>query len=247
MTTAGKALQILRLFKQGLKHVRATDVEAELRISQATAYRYLADLEEAGLIERTAIGQYVLGPEIVELDRLIRINDPLIAAAAEGMKTLAERTGGVILLSRLHSRKVVCVHEARGRHGPPQVSYERGRAMPLYLGATSKVILAHMPPDELRELVRDDAAALHAAGLPPDFDALYAQMSAIRDNRVCITEAEVDAAACGWAAPIHQGEQLLGSLSLVMWNQAPNINSQRNAEQVLRAALRIGAQLEGPR
>lgn len=247
MTTTAKALQVLRLFKQGFKHVRAVDVETELRVSTATAYRYLADLEEAGLIERTSIGQYVLGPEIVELDRLIRINDPLIAAAGEIMKTLSERTGGVVLLSRLHSRKVVCVHQVRGRHGPPHVSYERGRAMPLYRGATSKVILAHMAPEDLRDLVRHDTAALREAGLPGSFDVLSALMAQIRRDKVCVTAAEVDSEACGWAAPIHQGELLLGSLSVVMWSQAPNINPQRVADYVLRAALRIGGRLETPR
>ena len=72
-------------------------------------------------------------------------------------------------------------------------------------------------------------------------------MAQIRRDKVCVTAAEVDAEACGWAAPIHQGELLLGSLSVVMWSQAPNINPQRVADHVLRAALRIGGRLETPR
>ena len=247
MTTTAKVLQVLRLFKRGIKHLRAVDVETELGVSCATAYRYLGDLEEAGLIERTSVGLYVLGPEIVELDRLIRINDPLIDAATEVMRTLSERTGGVVLLSRLHSRKVVCVYEVRGRYGPPHVSYERGRAMPLYRGATSKAILAHLPADVLRELVRDDGEELRRAGLPDDFPGLSAAMAHIRRSQVCVSVAEVDSEARGWAAPIFHGQSLLGSLSVVMWADAPQLNLQRIADQVHRAALRIAGRLEGPR
>jgi DNA-binding IclR family transcriptional regulator len=247
MTTTSKALQILQLFKRGYKQVRACDVEKVLGVSSATAYRYLADLEAAGLVERTSIGQYVLGPEIVELDRLIRVNDPLIEAAGEIMKTLAERTGGVVLLSRLHSKKVVCVHQVRGRHSPPNMSYERGRAMPLYRGATSKVILAHLPPEALRDIMRDDAEELRRANLPDDFDALAAAMERIRREKVCVTSAEVDPEARGFAAPIHHAQALLGSLSVVMWINAPNVNPPRIADQVLRAALRIEGRLEAQR
>lgn len=244
MTTTAKALQVLRLFKQGFAQVRSVDVVRELKVSCATAYRYLADLEEAGMIERATSGLYVLGPEIVELDRLIRINDPLIEASNAVMKTLAERTEGAVLLSRLHSRKVVCVAQVRGRLAPPHLSYERGRAMPLYRGATSKVMLAHLRPDLLRDLLRDDPQGFRQAGLPDTFEALSEAMVSIRSGKVCQTSSEVDTDANGWAAPLRQGQTLLGSLSVVIWAQAPNVNAEHIADQVLRAALRIEGRLE---
>ncbi|NJM44636.1 MAG: helix-turn-helix domain-containing protein [Brachymonas sp.] len=122
MTTAAKALQILQLFKRGASQVSAAQVASSFKLSPATAYRYLADLEAAGLMERSGAANYVLGAEIIELDRHIRLHDPLIAAASEVMKNLSERTGATVLLCRLHQRKVVCVHQQAGRHAPPNVS-----------------------------------------------------------------------------------------------------------------------------
>jgi DNA-binding IclR family transcriptional regulator len=240
MTTTAKVLQVLRLFNDERKSLRAADVVALLRVSPATAYRYMADLEAAGLIERASISDYVLGSSIVEMD-------PLIAAATDIMKSLAERTGGACLLSRLHGRKVLCVHRVQGRLAPPQVSYERGRAMSLYRGATSKAILAHLPPVELRAIVREQRAELHAAGLPTSFDALTALLEPIREKKVCATRGEVDSEACGWAAPIHLGKTLIGSLSVVISAQAPDVNVARTADQLLRAALRIEGRLEAGR
>lgn len=245
MSTTARALQVLQLFREGRSRVRAVDVARHLRASSATVYRYMADLEQAGLIERVSINAYVLGPTIVELDRQIRENDPLIRAAADVMKGLAERNGGTALLCRLHGRKVVCVHQHRGRASPAALSYERGRAMPLFRGATSKVILAHLPETDLREIAAGHGAELRAAGLPPHGDGLVAAMAALRAQKVCVSAGEIDAGARGFAAAIHQGRHLLGSLSLVLSAHAPDPapTPQRLADQVLRAALRVEGRL----
>lgn len=246
MTTTAKVLQVLQLFRQGQQRLCAADVMEHLRVSSATAYRYLAELEAAGLVERSSVNEYVLGPTIVELDRQIRENDPLIAAAADVMKLLSDRTGGVALLCRLHGRKVVCVHQVRGRLAPPAVSYERGRAMPLFRGATSKIILANLPPAELREIAAQHADELRRARLPASYDGLAEAMARLRADKVCATAGEIDADAAGWGAAIHQGKRLLGSLSVVLGRNSAPTDAKRVADQLLRAALRIEGRLKSP-
>jgi len=244
MTTTAKALQVFALFKRGLKQIRARDVERALNVSAATTYRYLSDLEAAGFIERVAAGAYVLGPEIVELDYLIRINDPLIGAARSIMHDLAEQTGGVALLCRLHSSQVVCVYSVSARHCPLHVSYERGRAMPLYRGATSKVILANLAPEDLQMLLQRHRPDFEDARLPGDYSALAAYLAQIRAQKVCFTAGEVDEEVHGWAAPLRYGPTLMGSLSVVAWRHAKGVNMQHVPDKVLRAALRIEGRLQ---
>lgn len=245
-TTTTKVLQVLELFRQGRQRLRPTDVMRHLGVSSATAYRYLGELESAGLVERASVSDYVLGPTIVELDRLIRENDPLIAAATDVMKLLAERTGGIALLCRLHGRKVVCVHQVRGRLAPEAVSYERGRAMPLFRGATSKIILAYLPAAELRDIAAREADELRRAKLPSSFDALSQALAGMRAERVVATAGEVDRDAMGWGTVVRQGRHLLGSLSVVLDRRHAPAEPRRVAEQLLRAALRIEGRLQGP-
>jgi DNA-binding IclR family transcriptional regulator len=244
MSKTANVLQVLRLFDDRREPLRATDVAALLKVSSATAYRYLAELESEGLIERASAASYVLGPTIVELDRQIRINDPLIAAAGDVMRILAERTGATVILSRLHARKVVCVSEVRGRFGPTAVSYERGRAMPLYRGATSKVIFAHMPPERVRAIAQADPQGLRKAGLPARPKELLDHLALLREQRVCTTAGEVDPDAMGWAVPLHHARHLLGSLSAIYSRTAPQMNVERIADQVSRAGYRIEGRLE---
>ncbi|NJM44637.1 MAG: hypothetical protein HC858_12985 [Brachymonas sp.] len=115
--------------------------------------------------------------------------------------------------------------------------------MPLFRGAPSRVILARMSESALRELASYDAPALRQAGLPTRVDALWKALESARNEKVSHSIAEVDAGALGWAAPIaHHGQ--LASLSAVLWNQAPAALTERIADQVLRAALRIAGRLD---
>lgn len=244
MSKTGKVLEVLALLSAGPPELRATDVARRLAVSSATAYRYLLELTGAGLIERSPGGGYVFGPAIVEMDRQIRISDPLIAAATDVMRSLSERTGATVLLCRLHGRRVMCVSEVRGRFGPGEVSYERGRAMPLFRGATSKVILAHLDASQLDDVVRTDAQALRAAGLPSTAEALRRRLAEIREQGVCMTTGELDSGARGWAVPIRSTRRLLGSLSAIVMATASEVNAVRIADQLRRAGLRIEGRLE---
>ena len=193
MSKTGNVLQVLKLFTEERRQLKVAEVAKLLDVSSATAYRYVLDLTAAGLIESPSAGQYVLGPAIVELDRQIRVHDPLIHAAEDIMQTLSDRTGGTALLSRLHGRRVVCVHQVSGRLGPATVSYERGRSMPLYRGATSKIILANLGRDAIEDIAVTDQEGLESAGLPTDPSALVALLEPIRAQPVYATGGEVDA------------------------------------------------------
>jgi DNA-binding IclR family transcriptional regulator len=116
--------------------------------------------------------------------------------------------------------------------------------MPLFRGATSRIILAHLGDETIRQLVENEAAMLRRAGLPTRVEALRVQLAAWRESRVVHSRGEVDPEALGWAVPIHHGRQLLGSLSVVLSGRAPEIVPQRIASQLERAALRVQGRLE---
>jgi DNA-binding IclR family transcriptional regulator len=216
MASSNRLLTILGLFGLDRPVITPEWLMQELGVSRASIYRDLGQLAAVGMLERVAERGYVLGPMVVELDRQIRLGDPLLAAAEELPAWLADETGGAVLLCRFHGRKVMCIHQVRSRNPALSVSYERGRAMPLYRGATSKIILACLPPAPLKQLWLAESRALVEAGLPDDFVQLSKVLRGIREQGYCVTEGEVDPDAVGFAAPLRDGEQLLGSLSIVM-------------------------------
>ena len=152
MPSASRMLRILGLFDLGRPVITPEWLMAELGVSCASIYRDLGQLAQAGMLEKVANRGYVLGPKLVELDRQIRLADRLLEAADELLEQLASQTGGTVLLCRFHGSKVMFVQQVNGRNPALSVSYERGRAMPLYRGATSKIILACLPQPQLRHL-----------------------------------------------------------------------------------------------
>lgn len=236
MSSATRLVETLALFTPRQTTWTPERVARALGVSRASAYRYFSLLTESGFLEPVSGRGYTLGPAIVELDRQIRLADPLVQSAVDVMAGLAKSTGGIILLCRLYRDRVLCVHQERGAAVPTLVSYERGRAMPLYRGATSKVILAFLPERELATLLRRDRAEILRAKLPVDEAKLRQALEPIRRERVCVTAGEVDPGACGAAVPVFEGPRLLGSLSVVLQASAMKGGALERATRLLKNA-----------
>ena len=160
----------------------------------------------------------MLGPAIIELDRQIQMCDPMLRAARGVMADLIGYAPDVaiILLCRLFHDRVICVHQVFGRGPHEPVSYERGRPMPLFRGATSKIILANLPPHTLKVLFSKHAPEIAAAGLGDNWDAFKRTLAALRRDGVCITKGEVDAGRGSGSAlqfSIRNGPSLAASVS----------------------------------
>lgn len=242
-----RVLRILASFSLDRPVLSVPWLVTELGASRASIYRDVQSLVEAGLLERVEGRGYALGARIVELDRQIRLADPLLAAAGELPQQLAAQTRGTVLLCRLHARTVLCILEVAGADALA-VSYERGRAMPLYRGATSKILLAHVPVGRLQQLIDADEAALAQAGLPRTLPGLQQVLAPLRAQGHAVTRAEVDREAVGLAVPLLDGGHLLGSLSVVLRARASSPTTEKRVLALLKScARRIEARVEAAR
>jgi len=211
MAGFSRYLAVLRLFGEQASAWTAPDVSAALGVPPSTIYRTLRELVAGGFLESAQDGAYRLGPAFIEYDRLLRIADPLVAAGAGALRDVVRQAGApcVALLSRLYNGQVMCVADEAARDTPFRPSYERGRPMPLTQGATSKVILAHLPARQLAKLVGPP----QGGGVG---DALRRELADIRRRGYCATASEIDAGLAGIAAPVIVREAgVTASLSLV--------------------------------
>jgi len=135
------------------------------------------------------------------------------------MQALITRAGdgSALLLCRLFHDRVMCVHQVLGRGPQAPVSYERGRLMPLFRGATSKAILAHLPPRKLKSLFDGNAAEIAATDSGADWDDFRSKLAAIRKAGVVVTRGEIDPGRIGIAVPVFDKDHtILGSLSFAL-------------------------------
>ena len=230
-TSLARMLSVLDTFTESAPIWTVDGIAASLGYTRATAYRYVGELRAAGLLTRVAQGAYALGPRIIELDRQIQRSDPLLHAAERVMQGLLHPDRGqVVLLCSLFRDEVLCVLQA-GRDKALALSYARGRPMPLFRGATSKVILACLPERRLTRLFLEHHEEIRKAGLGRTRDEFLALLKAIRRQGYSVTRGEVDTGVVGMAVPVFGGERsVLGSLSIVY---SKGRFPQRRADQTI--------------
>lgn len=246
--TVSRTLQVLGMFTVERPVLSVEWLVEHLRVSRASVYRDVQELVQVGLLEKVDTRGYALGARIVEMDRQIRLGDPLLHAAGPLPQQLARESNGTVLLCRLHARTVLCILEVTGSSPGLAVSYERGRAMPLYRGATSKILLAHLPSSRLRQLLEVDAEAIAEASLPTSLPELQQELAPMRAHGHVITRGEVDANAVGLAVPLMDSARLLGSLSVVLPAARFTATIERSVLSLLKScARRIEARLENDR
>ena len=232
MSSLAKMLSVFDTFTIETPALSAEDIMAKLGYSRGTAYRYIRELHTAGFLSRVA-GQYTLGPRIIELDYHIRGADPNLRMIQTVMQALRDRTEcDVLLTSFFENRVVVSLHE----RGPSalKMSFGRGRAMPLFKGAGSKIILACFPMARQRKVYAKYSQEIAAAGLGDTWEDFRAGMLKIRRTGAAVSMAELDPDNVGVAVSVNTDPP--GSLVLVFSAARYAMSDKKYVDQVAKEA-----------
>ena len=238
MSSLEKMLGMLDVFTTEQPIWSSEDLIQHLGAPASTCYRYLKVLHTSGYLARVANGSYVLGPRIMELDRVSRESDPVYIAGSPVGQRLTMDTGHSSLLCILFSDTVMCVQQTRGRDAPVGL-FSRGQRRPLVAGASAKSILAHLPMHQLRILYARHAEAIGRVGLGEDWDAFKSSLKQIRQQGYSMTVGDYNAGIISIAAPLFNREgEVLGSLSLVASNQTAKVEAFRDYAPLVTAAAK---------
>jgi IclR family transcriptional regulator, acetate operon repressor len=176
---------------------------ARCDLPPSTTYRLLADLEVHGLVVREGRRGVTLGLRVLGLARSLedRLEETLVQPAREVLQALARAHGETALLTAPGGTHAMCLASVESPQHAVRLSYDRWRTAPMHLGASGKVLLAHL----------DDAHAERILAAPPPHPAdgpqiavatLRAQIAATRRDGHLVTHGELDAGATAVAAPV---------------------------------------------
>lgn len=241
MNTANRLLGVLGLFTVEKSEWTVDEAAKEIGVSISTAYRYFRDLCKVGLLDPFPGGKYILGPAVIENDRKIRLTDPLIRVGRPAMERLVVRSGstGVAILCRIYRNCVMCVHQEARVLPENTLGYERGRPMPMFRGASSKVIFANLPSRTARWFFERHAEEMAAAGLGSDWETIKANLRRIRRDGLHISRGEVDSDRVGIAAPVFGPDGIvIGSIAMAIPETEANPQFIANISALVQAAGR---------
>lgn len=244
-----RPLAVLQLFENSRPVWTVEEIGRAMKVSVSTAYRCVRDLVNGGFLDPVEGAGYALGPAFIRYDRLLRQNDPLIRVAGPIMVDLLDDTsqGATAILCRRFKDCVMCVHEVHGSKPHAPTSYERGVAMPSFLGATSKVLLAHLPDRNLKSMYLENENAIRSVLKVKTWQEFRDQLREISRAGFAMSQSEVAQDRVGIAAPIIRDDQVVASISLVVAAKVGSRKVSAFVPQVLAASKAISRSLSSDR
>ncbi|WP_439815759.1 IclR family transcriptional regulator [Zavarzinia sp. CC-PAN008] len=199
-----RMLDLLDLFTEDRPVWTVEQMIRATAFSRSTIYRYVRSLTRSGLLGPVSGGAYALGPAFVERDRMIQRSDPILTIASTVADQLGQSTGETALIAQTYRNRVLCVWRSHG--GEEDYKLSRGLALPLFAGAASKVLVAHLPLRRLKKLVDDDRPALAVGKWPADWAELRRVMRVVRRSQALVCRDEPWPGRITIAAPIFDSE-----------------------------------------
>ena len=239
-----RTLQILDLFSATEPVWSTTAIIEAVEATRSTGYRYIKALHDAGLLASVRNGYYSLGPRIIEMDLQLRLTDPLLLASDGVLEGLIDRFGHSALLCTAFRDSVLCLRECRAPDSPAN-RFSRGQRRSFFIGASPKVILAHLPHYRLKAIYPRHRTEIADAGLGSTWSAFRATLGEIKKNGYLSTMGEFNPGVIGVAAPIlnHQ-KTALGSVGFA-WDESKrrDIDVEHAVIAVKDAAATISGRL----
>lgn len=215
MNKFARMMDVLDLFSGQVILLTAEDIAERLQVSRPTAFRYARELSAAGFLANYS-GSYSLGARIITLDYRIRESDPVLRIARPVMRQLSTEMASTAVLCRMYNEDVINVHQEDVRPDG-EVVYGRGRPLPLFRGAASRVMLAHLPQVKVKKIYERHAAQPDAQAIGPTWDGFGSALKKIRQKGFYVSIGEVSPKTVGIAAPITLPKAgVIAVLSLVL-------------------------------
>jgi DNA-binding IclR family transcriptional regulator len=239
-----RMLHILELFTEAEPVWSTAALIEALETSRSTGYRYIKTLHDAGLLTVVRNGYYGLGPRIIEMDLQIRQTDPLLLASHGVLESLVDEIGHSALLCTAYGDSVLCIREVRSPLSPAN-RFSRGQRRPLFQGAVSKVILAHLPHHRLKAIYPRRREDIENAGLGSTWSTFRATLGKIKKDGYLVTMGEFTPGVIGVAAPILTDQKTAWSSVGVAWDEQArrDVEVQHAALVVKQAATTISERL----
>ena len=240
-----RAALILTCFSAAEPRLSLADLASRLGLNQSTAYRYVATLQAAGLLERDGPrGGYRLGLRVIELAEVALNQLPARREAVPEMDRLRDELGLLVNLAVLDGADVLHVAHSAPPGWPVWVATPGRRAV-AHCTALGKVLLAHRSWPDVRAGIEQHGWRPYTPHSIQDFDRLEAGLAAIRERGYGQDDEERAIGSVCLAAPIrdHAG-QVAAALSVT--GTTATLPPERRVEvlpRVLAAANRVSLRL----
>ncbi len=231
-----RAMDILLCFTESTE-LGLTEIASRVSLHKSTVHRLVASMEAKGFIMRdSGNDKYRLGYRLWELSaNLSQTDDPAVILLPE-MEKLRDELGETISLYVRDGYERIRIQAVQSNQAIRRVA-PVGARLPLFVGASSKVLTAFSRPEVYERLVE-------LPNWPGSIEkqVFFQQLEEIRRLGYAISVEEREIGAAAVAAPIfNRSKQLVAALSVSgPSNRWTPENMKENAVRIIEAASRMG-------
>ncbi len=209
-----RAVAILRCFSESEPELSVTELSQRLNLHKSTISRILGTLERERLVARNPQnGKYHLGLGMVSLAGVALGRLDVRGVAQPFLNELVEITQETVNVVVLEDHEGVNIDRAAS---PKAIRYVGwiGRRIPLHCTAPGLVLLAYLPADGQRALLRRPRRA-YTPHTVTGGQALRSRLEAVRRQGYAVVHEEWEEGYSGMAAPIFDhGQRVVAALSI---------------------------------
>ncbi len=213
--TVDRLVRIIDSFSPSRPAWTLTDLSDHLSLPKSTLHRFLCSLEAHGILRQDEESkQWRLGYRLFVWGHLAEQSTALHHIARPVMRDLVAQTGETALLTVYQAQEVVCVEKVESTHSV-RLALDVGTRRPLHAGASSKVLMAYLPNEEIQRIVRDQGLPRLCVNTITERDELEAELDRIRERGYAQSIEETDQGAWGVATPIRDwNSQVVAAIGL---------------------------------
>lgn len=207
-----RTFEILTALKE-LQGAGITELAGHLDLTKSNVHNYLSTLHQEGYVRKEGT-TYHVGLRLLELGAFARQQRPVYEVAKPEVRKLAEKTGErVNLMVEEHGMGAYLYHEAGSQ--AVKVDAYVGSRVHLHNTALGKAILAHLPEEQVNQILDWHGMAQTTEETITDRDALFDELAEIRERGIAFDREErLSSLRCVAAPVLGKNGRIEGAISV---------------------------------
>jgi DNA-binding IclR family transcriptional regulator len=179
LSSADNVLRLLLLFRRG-RPIRVLDAAAELGVAPSTAHRLLATLQKRGFVQQDRRTRaYLIGDILLDIIRSTPQSWELEALATPILREVVSRLRETCHIAVLQGPTVAYVAGIESTE-TLRTGLHIGMTFPANATAAGKILLAYLPPNELRTLYSHEELVRLRKSTIGSWSALWSEVQLAR-------------------------------------------------------------------
>ena len=235
-----RTLRLLDALGAAERPCTLSELAASAGLAAPTAHRLIASLLRSGYVRQEPSRRYTLGPRLVFLGE--RASRLLGGWAQPLLAQLRDSTGETTNLAMLDGDEMVYLAQSAGRH-QMRMFTEPGRRVLPHATAVGKALLANLPDDAVRALLRRTGMPAYTPATLTDADQMLAHLHAVRHRGYAVDDEEQETGVRCFAVALPAAAQSMAISVSGPTGRISDTAIARFTPELRRVAAALGAAL----